>query len=251
MFRSSSTQAIVLRKTRVSEIHKGLTLLTPQRGLVQALAHGAYKIRSRFRSASEPYSHLKVYLYHDPVKDQYKITDLEALHLFDGIRGDLPKFYTASLWAEVSLKSYGAGEDSSLLYQLLLDALTHLDRGSAEETARISIQFLWRFMHLLGLLPDFESCGWCGNPIEPGEAVFFVPGEATAVCGGCRPEGSLGLSAGAARYLAATLEMPFAQGVRVRLAAESSAALKQASYQLVQGLLETTLNTIRSGAGFL
>ncbi len=251
MFRSSSTQAIVLRKTRVSEIHKGLTLLTPQRGLIQALAHGAYKIRSRFRSASEPYSHLKVYLYHDPVKDQFKITDLEALNLFDGIRGDLQKFYAASLWAEVSLKSYGAGEDFPLLFQLLLDALVQLNQGGGAEPGVISIQFLWRFMQLLGLLPDFGACGRCGRSIGEGEPVFFPPGEPTAICGFCDPGGSPALSGRACRYLEKTLELPFRQAVRVRLTPESLAALKRLSYRLVQDLLETSLNTIRSGGAFL
>ncbi len=251
MFRSSFTEAIVLRKTRVSEMHKGLTLLTPRRGLVQALAYGAYKIRSRFRSASEPYNHLKVYLYHDPVKDQYKITDMEVLDLFDGLRGDLPKFYAASLWAEAALKSYGAGEDSPELYGLLLGALRQLDRAAAEEVGAVSVQFLWRFMHLLGLMPDFGDCSRCGREIGDDEAVYFPSGDPAAVCLRCDPGHSQVLPPRARRYLEKTLEMPFDPAVRVRVTPETLGALKQVSYRLVQDLLETSLNTIRSGRAFL
>ncbi len=112
MQRSSTTPAIVLRKARVGEIHKALTLLTPARGLVQAMAYGALKFGSRLATASEPFHLLKAYLYHDPVKDQYKLTDVESLEPHDELRRSVAKFYTASLWAETCLKSYGgaAGE---------------------------------------------------------------------------------------------------------------------------------------------
>ena len=251
MFRSSFTEAIVLRKTRVSEMHKSLTLLTPRRGLVQALAYGAYKIRSRFRSASEPFNHLKVYLYHDPVKDQYKLTDVEALDLFEGLRGDLPRFYAASLWAEASLKSYGAGEDTPDLYLLLLEALRLLDHGAGEEIAVISVQFLWRFMHLLGLLPDFRDCSRCGRPIGAEETVHFPPGGSAGVCSRCDPGHSPSLPPRACRYLEKTLELPLERAVRVRITPETLGVLKRTTYRLVQDLLESPLNTIRSGGGFL
>ena len=51
MERSISTNAIIIRRERFGEFHKGLTLLTSDLGLVSATAYGAYKMQSRLRYA--------------------------------------------------------------------------------------------------------------------------------------------------------------------------------------------------------
>ncbi len=52
MYRSISTQAIVIRRERSGEFHKNLTLLTSDLGLINATAYGAYKMHSRLRMGS-------------------------------------------------------------------------------------------------------------------------------------------------------------------------------------------------------
>ncbi len=251
MYRSSTTEAIVLRKVRVGEIHKALTLLTPSLGLLQALAHGAYKIKSRFRTLSEPFSHLRVYLYHDPVRGQHKVTDMESLSLFESIRGSLVRYYTASLWAEVSLKSFGAGESQGRLFHLLLEALSVLESVSEQEAAALSVQFLLRFLTLSGLQPDLGACAGCARPFAPQEAVYLPPRSPSLVCARCAGSGSLALSPGGRRYLEHTLQLPLRETVRVGLEERSVDQLKRLAYRLVQDGLESGLNTLRCGTGIL
>ena len=56
MYRSISTQAIVIRRERLGEFHKSLTLLTSDLGLISATAYGAYKMHSHLRVGSEPFT---------------------------------------------------------------------------------------------------------------------------------------------------------------------------------------------------
>jgi DNA repair protein RecO (recombination protein O) len=254
MQRSSTTPAIVLRKARVGEIHKALTLLTPARGLVQAMAYGALKMGSRLATASEPFHLLKAYLYHDPVKDQYKLTDVESLEAHDALRRSVAKFYTASLWAETCLKSYGGAEESATLFDLLAEALRLLDRSPAGKEPALSVQFLARFLAVSGHRLDLEQCGRCGLGFEPLGTVFVSREEGALVCASCRGQGSggyLSLPPGARRYLAATLGLPLGQAAAVGLEQASLAALRAAMYLLVQASLEAPLKTLDCAAGYL
>jgi len=254
MQRSSTTPAIVLRKTRMGEIHKALTLLTPAHGLVQVMAYGALKIGSRLATASEPFHLLRAYLYHDPVKDQYKLSDVESLEPHDALRRSVAKFYTASLWAETCLKSFGGAGESAALFELLAEALRLLDRSAAGREPLLSVQFLARFLAVSGHRLELEQCGRCQLAFEPQAVVYVSREEGSLLCGSCRGEGgggNLGLPPGARRYLSATQELALGQAAAVGLEQASLAALRTALYLLVQASLEVPLKTLDCAAGYL
>jgi DNA repair protein RecO (recombination protein O) len=127
MFRHSFSQVIVLHVYNIGEYHRGITLLTPEQGIISAIAHGAKKIKSRFRSVAETFTLARVYLYYDPVKQSYKITDMEAVETFPGIRQSLVRFYTASLWTEIVIKSFGGGGHGPELFELLAQCLRQIN----------------------------------------------------------------------------------------------------------------------------
>ena len=110
-FRTVSTSAIVIRRERMGESHKDLVLLTADLGLVRATAYGAWKMHSTLRTGSEPFAHSLARLYHDPVRNTYKVTDLEVRESFDGLRADLGRIEAASLWAEVVLEVHRRRRD--------------------------------------------------------------------------------------------------------------------------------------------
>ena len=109
--RNSIESAVVLKSARMGEIHRSVTLLTPRRGVVWATAHGAGKAASKLKAAAIPFACVTAYLYHDPVRDSFKVTDVEPLDLHGAIRADLGKFFTASLWVEIVLRSHGGGTE--------------------------------------------------------------------------------------------------------------------------------------------
>ena len=251
MIRSSITEAVVLRKIRVGEIHKALTLFSPEKGLIHAIAHGACKIKSRLRTTSEPFHLVRVYLYRDPVRDQYKITDMESLDALDGIRASVQRYYAASLWAEVTIKSYGGGENSPRLHGLLVGALRLLERAPETLVTPLTCQFLVRFLELLGQRPDLEHCGLCGSAFDAPAGAYLAREEELLVCPRCAQPTAPYLAAGALRYLQSTLKMPLEQAVRIGLEEESLQAVKETVFFLVQAILETSLNAVKSGAGIL
>ena len=240
-----------MRKSRVGEIHKALTLFSRSMGLIRAMAHGAFKMRSRLRTTSEPFQVVQAYLYHDPVRDQYKITDMESLSALDGIRGSVQRYYAASLWAEAVIRSYGGGENFPLLYDLLVGALRLLDQAPERLVALLNAQVLMRFLDLLGQRPDVEHCGVCAAELDLHSGAYLSREEQVLLCGNCAQPTAPYLPAGALRYLQKTLQMPLAASLRIGLEERSLKAIKDTAYFLVQAVLETNLNSIQSGVGIL
>ena len=172
--RNSIESAVVLKSARMGEIHRSVTLLTPQRGVLYATAHGAGKAASKLKAAAIPFACVTAYLYHDPVRDSFKVTDVEPLDLHGAIRADLGKFFTASLWVEIVLRSHGGGTEATALHALLVTGLRTLDAAAATQVGAVSVQVLWRCLQLLGLAPDLQYCAGCGRAMAPEEELHLA-----------------------------------------------------------------------------
>ena len=247
--RNSIESAVVLKSARMGEIHRSVTLLTPERGVVYAIAHGAGKAASKLKAAAIPFACVNAYLYHDPVRDSFKVTDVEPLNLHGAIRADLTRFFTASLWVEIALRSHGGGTEAAALHGLLVTGLGALDAAGETPAGAVSVQVLWRCLQLLGLAPNLEYCAGCGRGVAPAEELHLAPnGE-----GRCRQcaTGSAGLrlDPAARRFLEVTSGLPLVQALRQPFA--GAERLRRVLQQLVQNGLEAPLNSLRCAAGIL
>ena len=244
MYRCISTQAIVIRRERYGEIHKSLSLLTSDLGLISATAYGAYKMQSRLRMGSEPFTWSRTLLYHNPVKRSYKVTDLEIRGSFGGLQADLSRLAAASLWAEVVQKSYGAGEVSGMLFRLFLDCLTLLECADERRQPYITLQFLWRFLSLAGYQPDITRCDSCGAAIGDARPAHYSSRGNAILCAACGAHLGEPIPAGALRYLEATQSLPVQSAVEVQLEPAGLRALRGALPRMVQAVLEGELASL-------
>ncbi|HTP59386.1 MAG TPA: DNA repair protein RecO [Spirochaetia bacterium] len=250
MYRNISTQAIVIRRERLGEFHKSLVLLTSDMGLVRAVAYGAYRMNSSLRMGSEPFTVSQARLYCNPVKQSYKVTELEIRQTFESLLKDFSRVAAASLWAEVALKSYAAGETSNELFELFRGCLHFLEQAEAKTEAYVTIQFLWRFLSLAGYQPAAESCCQCGAPFRDRSA-SFSPAIHGFLCSSCAPTSARSVPAGALRYLAATGHLQLSQAVDVTLEPAGLSALRHGLPLMVQAVLEGELVTLRAAGAAL
>jgi DNA repair protein RecO (recombination protein O) len=251
MNRSHSTPAIVLKNNRIGEIHKGVVMLTPGEGLVRAIAHGAYSQKGKLRGTTNLFCCGTCYLYTDPVKQSTKVTDFDVESYFSGIRDDLVRFYTASLWAESVLKTYATGGESAALFRLFVRALGELERRPASEAERVSIHFVWRFLEYSGMQPDLEHCAVSGEFLAEGEPIYYSArdhGFCSAVYAGDQMPR---WQAGAAAYLRHSGRLELDQALKVIAPDGAIARVKRVLYSILQDHVESPLNALRSGAGIL
>mgnify|MGYP006277288965 CR=1 FL=1 len=255
MERNASCKGIVLRNFRIGEIHKGVVLLTDRFGLVSSIAHGAYSQKGKLRGVTNLFCTGTFYLYHNPAKNSTKITDVQIDAFHQDIRSDLSAFYAASLWSEVVIKSYGGGDDGRELWRLLVRALEAVDAAAVSpgghRVSLISVQFLWRYLAVIGVRPDLGACAATGAGLEVAERASYSRMHGGFVSPEFTEASDISLSRGARRYLEHTQELSLDRALLVRLDPESLSALKRALFAMVQDTVESPLNTLRIGEGFL
>lgn len=268
MNRNSDTDVIILKNARIGDIHKSVTMLSAELGLISAVAHGAYSQKGKLRGVTNPFFHGHCYLYSDPVKKSLKVTDLVVTDYFPGLRESVSRFYTASLWAELVLKTFGG--ESDRLFELLLAALRAVD--GADDCSPVMIQFLWRYLELSGLQPDLGSCASCDRTLAHGDARRYHarhfgflcvecadgaqgadadPTRSAGVPGSAATVEPVSLGAGAAAYLLHTGALEFAAALSVGADRALVGNAKRVLYRLAQDVAETPLNTLRIGGGIL
>lgn len=226
-------------------------------GLTRAIAYGANSARGKLRGSAVVFCFGRAFLYTNPRTESTKITDLDAHSFFPTIREDLSKFYTASLWAELVLKSFGSGGDSESLFSVFHSSLAALDARAAKHADIVSIQFIWRFLGLAGSQPDLIHCACCGEHIGESDEVVYVSQEHgfCSVAHGCFEAGAdtegARWSGGALAYLRHTAHLELAEALKVVPPRGATRAFKQVLYLIIQDLVEVPLNTLKSGAGII
>jgi DNA repair protein RecO (recombination protein O) len=252
MSRTNRFEAVILKARRFGEIHKSVTMLSPQEGLVSAIAYGAHSQKGRLRGAVDPFHRGICYLYTNPVKDQHKVTDFDVQSYYSGLRERIDRFYAASLWAEVLLKSYAGGNEAGPVYELLTAGLSVLEGAESQNAARrATAQFLWRYFVRIGSNPELDRCLGCGREIGAEEVRRYRPFASGVVCLDCAGEEGMRLSPGAVRYVSETATRPFAEAAEIGLAAGALSELTGFLFSLAEGVLEQRLNTLKTGRGIL
>jgi DNA repair protein RecO len=169
-----------------------------------------------------------------------------------GIRESVRRFYTASLWGEIVLKSYGGGEGSSALFDLFLSSLRKLDTTPDPMVPLVSVQFLARFLLIAGTFPDTEECGSCGRAFgRKGLDTFYSSTGETLLCAECAGPDMLRLPPGVLSYLNHTLKLPVEESYRIQADSKTLSSLQTLMYSLVGSLVEVPLRTLEIGRGIL
>lgn len=254
MARNFQTPGIILKNNRFGEIHKGVVFLSPEQGLVDAVAYGAFSPKGKLRSVTNPLCAGILFLYRDPVKDTRKITDMDCREFFEGIRASVAKFFTASVWLETVLRTFGG--DARETYDLLLRCLRLLDGGTEEEAPRLLALFLWRHLEGSGTAPDLRDCGRCGRTRKDRDVFHYLRGNPGFLCSECAHssgalESSVPLSPGALAFLGHASSRELETAARVGLDAGSLEGLKRAMLWLAEDLAGRPLASIRAGEGIL
>lgn len=219
------TEALILHAKLSGEYHKYLTILTKDSGIIRCTAYGAYKSKSKMVTSTDPYRYAVLSLYHNPVKDSYKIVDVDVLNGFDRLRTNIQKILAAGYVTEIIQKTF-AGGNNDTVFPLVRDALTMLDNGSESEVDYILIQFLLYYFTDLGVLYLGTECGNCGNDLIWSQPSFWTGVEGEFVCPQCNHPGDIAIQPGSKAYMAHSLAIPFERACRIKTDAVTLANTK-------------------------
>lgn len=192
---------VVLRVQKLGEADRIVTLLTCRHGKVRTVAKGVRRIRSRWGARLEPFNHVDLQCYTGHTLDV--VTQAQTVDAFGaGLIGDYPRYTAGCAVLETTDRlTAEEGEPALRLYLLVVGALRAL-AGRDRDPRLVLDAFLLRAMGYAGWAPAITECARCA---EPGPHQSFSVPAGGAVCGRCRPAGSVNPSPGTFQLLEALL----------------------------------------------
>lgn len=183
--------ALVVRTYDFGEADRIVVLLTREQGIVRGVAKGARRANSRFGSRLQPFVEINVQLY--PGRNLATITEVDTVAFFaTGLIDDLTLYAAGCAVLEAVEKLAVEHTQSEELFDLAISALQALSQtastGGTDQAKLIVAGFLAQAMAAAGWEPSLYQCAQCG---KPGPHHAFHAGSGGAVCGICRPPGSL------------------------------------------------------------
>ncbi|MEC4984252.1 MAG: DNA repair protein RecO [Oscillatoria sp. PMC 1068.18] len=179
MSRTYKVTGINLKSMPLGEADRLVTILTPEFGLIRAVAPGSRKHKSKLRGRSELFVVNELLIAKGRSLD--KITQAETIESYPGLSKDLGKLAVAQYLAELAICLGLSEQPQTELYQLLNEHLRRLDciiiDRSLETNDLIVLSHLCQaIFHLLaiaGIAPIVGNCCLTQQPLKPN---FTDPG---------------------------------------------------------------------------
>jgi len=178
--RNYQTEAIIIKKTKLGEADRILTLYTPHLGKIQAVAKGVRRPRSKMAGHLELLTHSLVSLARGRNLDT--ITGCQTINSFLPLKSDL-WLTSCGLYALELINQFTADHiENHPLFQLLLDTMHHLCQAGDNEL--VLRYFELDLLNKVGYRPQLEQCVSCHSSLEP-VTNSFCPSAGGTLCPSC------------------------------------------------------------------
>jgi len=161
--RNYQTEAIIIKKTRLGEADRILTLYTPDLGKIQAVAKGVRRPRSKLAGHLELLTHSLVSLARGRNLDT--ITGSQTTNSFLPLKSDL-QLTSYALYAIELVNQFTADHiENRPLFRLLLEAMQQLCQSRDSEL--VLRYFELHLLNEVGYRPQLQQCVTCHQPLKP------------------------------------------------------------------------------------
>lgn len=242
MERNFFTTAIVLKTRRFGDFHKIVSMLSPERGIIDAVLHGAYKGKSRLSSITDPFCISKFLIYHNPAKNTFKINGCELVFMNDRIKENLNAFYNASFFCEVILKTHASGADYAFSYKLLHYCLTELNNNK-KKSLLITSFFLYNFLSNSGFIGDLLECSSCGKSLE-NQDCYYSNEDSCFFCSNCKSAKQKRLNSQVITFLSNSLAFKLEKSLKIGLDKDVELIIRNILLEIFIKNIDITLNTL-------
>lgn len=183
---------IVLARREIGENSCFIDILTDERGLIEATAHGAKKLNSSLLSSASLFSYSTFCLNEN--KMRYTVNSAKPRFGFHELGTDIEKLALASYFAQAMRFCTPAEQDQrenrrrdSVVRFLAVCLYELLHAGKSPLSLEtIKAAFELRYSVILGFAPNLIACDGCGKfEPEPECGMYFLPRKAKLLCADC------------------------------------------------------------------
>ena len=247
--RNYQTEAIIIKKIKLGEADRILTLYTPYLGKIKAVAKGVRRPRSKLAGHLELLTHSLVSLARGRNLDT--ITGSQTINSFLPLKSDL-KLTSYGLYATELVDQFTAEHiENYPLFQLLLETLHQLCQAGNNELALRYFEL--HLLNQVGYRPQLQQCVSCRRPLEP-ITNSFCPGAGGMLCPNCCQSQPLTrpISVNALKVLRLLQSSGYDTVVKLKIDSELSHQLEMVMRDYLRYLLEREvksaawLDTLRS-----
>ncbi|MHC5724571.1 MAG: DNA repair protein RecO [Nostoc sp.] len=168
MSRTYKATGINLKTQVLGESDKIVTILTPEFGLIRAVAPGARKHNSSLGGRSGMFVVNELLIAKGRSLD--KITQAQTLKTYPGLAKDLGKLAASQYLAEIVLCQALSEQPQEELYELFNEHLHRLEAVSSANPSGVLAHLAHGVFHLLalaGLTPQVQVCCLSERPLKP------------------------------------------------------------------------------------
>ena len=247
--RSYQTEAIIIKKIKLGEADRILSIYTPHLGKIQAVAKGVRRPKSKMAGHLELLTHSLVSLARGRNLDT--ITGSQTINSFLPLKSDL-QLTSYGLYVTELVDQFTADYIADYpLFQLLLETLKRLCQGNDNEL--VLRYFELQLLNEVGYRPQLQRCVSCHRLLEP-ITNSFCPSAGGMLCPICRQSQPLThpVSVNALKVLRLLQSREYSTVVRLRMKPELSQQLADVMRDYLKYLLEREvksaawLDTLRS-----
>jgi DNA repair protein RecO (recombination protein O) len=163
--RDYKAEGIVIRHSVIGERDKIVTLFSRDEGKFSAVARGSRRPGSSLGPCVEMLTYGRFQCVRRRALDI--ITQATSLDLFANLKADLWRMSCALYACELIDSSTVEGAPNHPLFDLLLEALTEIDRVGCDDT--VLRFFELRLLEHIGFCPSLRRCVSCGSSLRPVE----------------------------------------------------------------------------------
>ncbi|MEH2309668.1 DNA repair protein RecO [Nostoc sp.] len=168
MSRTYKATGINLKTQVLGESDKIVTILTPEFGLIRAVAPGARKHSSSLGGRSGMFVVNELLIAKGRSLD--KITQAQTLKTYPGLAKDLGKLAASQYLAEIVLSQALSEQPQEELYELFNEHLHRLEALSSTNASGVLAHLAHGVFHLLalaGVTPQVQVCCLSGRSLKP------------------------------------------------------------------------------------
>ncbi len=226
---SYNVRAINISSFNLGEADRVLTIFTPEKGVLKAVAKGARKPGSKMSGRADILCVNHLHL--SSGRSFEIITQAQSIESFSALRSDLSSLTYALYYAELS-SAFAAGlnEDCQSYFDYLLAALKNLANRIANPLL-LCMEFELGLLEYLGYKPELTFCIACRDVLNEYNLSRFVLELGGIVCKACfrKERSGLPASANAASANAASANAASANGASAN-AASANGGYANAGY---------------------
>jgi DNA repair protein RecO (recombination protein O) len=238
--RVTRTEAVVLRHRRLGDADRIVTLLTPGRGKVDAVAKGALRPRSKLAGHLEPAMHVDVLLAHGRNLDI--VTQAQTIDAFPALHDDLERLSTAIYFTDLTDRFTVDHAEVRAVFELLHASLVRLARGDGLQL--VTRRFELGLLAESGFRPEWSTCISCRRPVQEADAAWSALGGGV-ICSDCRAShpqaGTIDVTT--LKVLRAYQDASYEEAARVRLTPELAGRLERVMHELMESVAERELKS--------